>query len=32
MLLAAYAVGARKGWIYLRKEYPRAEEIFRARD
>jgi NADH:ubiquinone oxidoreductase subunit F (NADH-binding) len=29
MLLAAYAVGARKGWIYLRKEYPRAEEILR---
>lgn len=29
MLLAGYAVGARKGWIYLRKEYPRAEEILR---
>jgi NADH:ubiquinone oxidoreductase subunit F (NADH-binding) len=29
MLLAAYAVGARKGWIYLRKEYPRAEQILR---
>ena len=29
MLLAAYAVGARKGWIYLRREYPRAEEILR---
>jgi NADH:ubiquinone oxidoreductase subunit F (NADH-binding) len=29
MLLAAYAVGARKGWIYLRKEYPRTEEILR---
>ena len=29
MLLAAYAVGAGKGWIYLRKEYPRAEEILR---
>jgi NADH:ubiquinone oxidoreductase subunit F (NADH-binding) len=29
MLLAAYAVGAREGWIYLRKEYPRAEEILR---
>ena len=29
MLLAAYAVGARKGWIYLRNEYPRAEEILR---
>jgi NADH:ubiquinone oxidoreductase subunit F (NADH-binding) len=29
MLLAAYAVGARKAWIYLRKEYPRAEEILR---
>jgi NADH:ubiquinone oxidoreductase subunit F (NADH-binding) len=27
MLLAAYAIGAHKGWIYLRKEYPRAEEI-----
>jgi NADH:ubiquinone oxidoreductase subunit F (NADH-binding) len=24
MLLAAYAIGARKGWIYLRTEYPRA--------
>ena len=30
MLLAAYAVGAGKGWIYLRKEYPPAEEILRA--
>jgi len=30
MVLAAYAVGARQGWIYLRKEYPRAEEILRA--
>jgi NADH:ubiquinone oxidoreductase subunit F (NADH-binding) len=29
MLLAGYAVGAREGWIYLRKEYPRAEEILR---
>ena len=29
MSLAAYAVGAREGWIYLRKEYPRAEEILR---
>lgn len=29
MLLAAYAVGSRKGWIYLRKEYPRAEQILR---
>jgi NADH:ubiquinone oxidoreductase subunit F (NADH-binding) len=29
MLLAAYAVGARKGWIYLRSEYPRTEEILR---
>ena len=29
MVLAAYAVGARKGWIYLRGEYPRAEEILR---
>jgi NADH:ubiquinone oxidoreductase subunit F (NADH-binding) len=29
MLLAAYAVGAREGWIYLRKEYPHAEEILR---
>jgi NADH:ubiquinone oxidoreductase subunit F (NADH-binding) len=29
MLLAGYAVSAHKGWIYLRKEYPRAEEILR---
>jgi NADH:ubiquinone oxidoreductase subunit F (NADH-binding) len=29
MLLTAYAVGATKGWIYLRKEYPRAEERLR---
>jgi len=29
ILLGGYAVGARKGWIYLRKEYPRAEEILR---
>jgi NADH:ubiquinone oxidoreductase subunit F (NADH-binding) len=29
MLLAGLAVGASKGWIYLRKEYPRAEEILR---
>jgi NADH:ubiquinone oxidoreductase subunit F (NADH-binding) len=29
MLLAAYAIGARKGWIYLRNEYPRAGEILR---
>jgi NADH:ubiquinone oxidoreductase subunit F (NADH-binding) len=29
MLLAGYAVDASKGWIYLRKEYPRAEEILR---
>jgi formate dehydrogenase iron-sulfur subunit len=29
VLLAGYAVGARKAWIYLRKEYPRAEEILR---
>jgi NADH:ubiquinone oxidoreductase subunit F (NADH-binding) len=29
MLLAAYAIGARKGWIYLRNEYPRAAEILR---
>lgn len=29
MLLAGYAVGACKGWIYLRKEYPRTEEILR---
>jgi formate dehydrogenase iron-sulfur subunit len=27
MLLAGYAVGACKGGVYLRKEYPRAEEI-----
>jgi NADH:ubiquinone oxidoreductase subunit F (NADH-binding) len=27
MLLAAYAIGARKGWLYLRNEYPRAGEI-----
>ena len=31
MLLAGYAVGAHKGWIYLRHEYPRAEEILRLR-
>jgi formate dehydrogenase iron-sulfur subunit len=30
MLLAGYAVGASKGWIYLRKEYSRVEEILRA--
>ncbi len=29
MLLSAYAVGAGQGWIYLRKEYPRAEEMVR---
>jgi formate dehydrogenase iron-sulfur subunit len=29
MLLAAYAVNARKGRIYLRNEYPRAEAILR---
>jgi NADH:ubiquinone oxidoreductase subunit F (NADH-binding) len=29
MLLAGCAIGAHKGWIYLRKEYPRAEEILR---
>jgi NADH:ubiquinone oxidoreductase subunit F (NADH-binding) len=29
ILLAAYAVGANKGWIYLRNEYPRAGEILR---
>jgi NADH:ubiquinone oxidoreductase subunit F (NADH-binding) len=29
MLLAAYAIGARKSWIYLRNEYPRAAEILR---
>ena len=29
MLLAGYAVDAHKGCIYLRKEYPRAEEILR---
>ena len=29
MLLAGYAVGASKGWIYLRNEYPRAEAILR---
>jgi NADH:ubiquinone oxidoreductase subunit F (NADH-binding) len=29
MLLAAYAVGAHKGWIYLRNEYPRAGQILR---
>lgn len=27
MLLAAYAVGATKGWIYLRREYPRAKVV-----
>ena len=30
ILLGGYAVGARKGWIYVRKEYPRAEQILRA--
>jgi len=29
MLLAGYAINASKGWIYLRKEYPRAGEILR---
>lgn len=29
VLLAAYAVGAHKGWIYLRTEYPRAGQILR---
>lgn len=27
MLIAGYAVGATKGWIYLRKEYPAAAKI-----
>jgi len=27
MLLAAYAIGAGKGWIYLRTEYPQAETV-----
>ena len=27
MLLAGYAIGARKGYIYVRGEYPRAVEI-----
>ncbi|WP_338869536.1 complex I 51 kDa subunit family protein [Myxococcus stipitatus] len=29
LLLAAYAVGARRGFIYVRKEYPRAATILR---
>jgi formate dehydrogenase iron-sulfur subunit len=29
MLLAAYAIGACRGWIYLRNEYPRAGEVLR---
>lgn len=27
MLIAGYAVGAEKGWIYLRKEYPAAKKV-----
>src|SRR4029077_6329799 len=27
MLIAAYAIGATKGWIYLRSEYPAARSI-----
>jgi formate dehydrogenase iron-sulfur subunit len=30
MALAAYAIGASKGWIYLRTEYPRAETVLRS--
>lgn len=30
MTLAAYAVGASRGWIYLRREYPLAKEILEA--
>lgn len=30
MAIAAYAVGAQKGWIYIRSEYPQAEAILRA--
>jgi formate dehydrogenase iron-sulfur subunit len=29
MSIAAYAVGAQRGWIYVRKEYPQAEAILR---
>jgi formate dehydrogenase iron-sulfur subunit len=29
MTIAAHAVGAQKGWIYVRKEYPEAETILR---
>jgi NADH:ubiquinone oxidoreductase subunit F (NADH-binding) len=29
MTIAAFAVGARKGWIYLRNEYPEAQAILR---
>ena len=28
MILAAYAVGANEGWVYLRGEYPRSLEVF----
>lgn len=27
MTLAAYAIGAQQGWIYLRREYPYAKEV-----
>lgn len=30
MAIAAWAVGATKGWIYLRKEYPVAERVLRS--
>jgi len=30
MIIAAYTVGAQKGWIYIRNEYPQAEAILRA--
>jgi formate dehydrogenase iron-sulfur subunit len=30
MTIAAYAVGARQGYVYVRAEYPRAEAILRA--
>lgn len=29
MMLAGFAIGARRGWIYLRKEYPVAEAALR---
>jgi NADH:ubiquinone oxidoreductase subunit F (NADH-binding) len=29
MTITAYAVGAQKGWVYVRKEYPQAEAILK---